>query len=124
MKKERRLLTNLTSFEWFARPRRSLGETVGVRPNRYAIVADGPARIARQSIAGGEPKFSDFSRQADFSTYDHEEIQESYLIIIAHFVFHSTKKVFSRDIFIIFKFHPDIGFFNGFQTDTVNPTGQ
>ena len=40
--KEMRIpLTNLTSFEWFA------------RPNRYAIVADGPARIARQSIAGG-----------------------------------------------------------------------
>ena len=34
--KEMRIpLTNLTSFEWFARPRRSLGETVGARPNHY-----------------------------------------------------------------------------------------
>jgi hypothetical protein len=35
MKKEGGYCRNLTSFEWFVRPRRSLGETVGVRPNHY-----------------------------------------------------------------------------------------
>jgi len=53
MKNERRLLTNLMSFEWFVRPNRYARRHDCRQAVGLAIVADGPARIARQSVAGG-----------------------------------------------------------------------